>query len=150
MGWTGEHASVLLEVLTTSQERMGGRDLAASDASALASYAASIPAPDTRGRLADPAQLARGKSIFERPEVGCSGCHLGPALTDRKRYDLFGLSGVKTRSLIGVAASPPYLHDGSLPTLRAVIERSRNGEMGDTRSLHPDEMDDLEAYLLSL
>ncbi len=29
------------------------------------------------------AMIQRGKTLFESPEVGCSGCHPGPAFTDR-------------------------------------------------------------------
>ena len=50
----------------------------------------------------------------------------------------------------GIAASAPYLHDGSAPTLRAVLSTARTGEMGNTGRLSEAQMDDLEAYLKSL
>jgi YVTN family beta-propeller protein len=37
-----------------------------------------LPVPPTT----DPALVAAGKAIFERPDVGCATCHSGPALTD--------------------------------------------------------------------
>jgi len=54
-----------------------------------------------------------------------------------------------TPSLNGVASTPPYLHDGSAPTLRAVLDITR-GEMGDITSLSSDDEDALVEYLRSL
>ncbi|HMG21547.1 MAG TPA: hypothetical protein VK607_09535, partial [Kofleriaceae bacterium] len=54
-----------------------------------------------------------------------------------------------TPSLSGVAASAPYLHDGSAPTLHDVLERTR-GTMGDISSLSPGEEAALVEYLRSL
>jgi YVTN family beta-propeller protein len=54
-----------------------------------------------------------------------------------------------TPSLSGIAASPPYLHDGSAPSLRDVLERTR-GTMGDISSLSPADEDALVEYLRSL
>jgi YVTN family beta-propeller protein len=54
-----------------------------------------------------------------------------------------------TPSLTGLAASPPYLHDGSAPTLHDVLERTR-GTMGDISSLSADDEGALEEYLRSL
>jgi cytochrome c peroxidase len=54
-----------------------------------------------------------------------------------------------TPSLSGVASTPPYLHDGSAPTLRAVLETTR-GKMGDITHLSPDDEDALVEYLRSL
>jgi cytochrome c peroxidase len=77
-------------------------------------------------------------------DAHCSRCHFGPNFTDRafhslgvgwdaasKRYTdegrgaITGRSGdrgaFKTPTLRDVARHPPYMHDGSLPTLRDVI-----------------------------
>jgi YVTN family beta-propeller protein len=54
-----------------------------------------------------------------------------------------------TPSLRGIAASPPYLHDGSAPTLRAVLEQTR-GTMGNITSLSPADLDALVEYMRSL
>jgi YVTN family beta-propeller protein len=54
-----------------------------------------------------------------------------------------------TPSLSGAASSPPYLHDGSAPTLHDVLERTR-GTMGDTRGLSPADEAALVEYLRSL
>jgi len=54
-----------------------------------------------------------------------------------------------TPSLRGVAASPPYLHDGSAPTLRAVLEQTR-GKMGNITQLSAADLDALVEYMRSL
>jgi len=64
--------------------------------------------------------------------------------------DFLGGVAANTPGLRGIAATAPYLHDGSLKSLRSVLEWARNGEMGDTSMLSDDELDALEAYLRSL
>lgn len=146
--WTGEVPTVQDEVVTTSQGRMGGDGLSAADAAKVAAFVdwtreADIPLPDA-------AAVERGRLVFERADVGCADCHSGVSYTDNEAYAMYGLDNVTTRSLVGIAASAPYLHDGSAPTLRAVVERSRDGEMGDTSMLSDTEKADLTAYLRSL
>lgn len=54
-----------------------------------------------------------------------------------------------TPSLLGIADSAPYLHDGSAATLRDVLDKTR-GTMGDISSLSESQTDALIAYLRSL
>ena len=56
-----------------------------------------------------------------------------------------------TPSLRGVFATPPYFHDGSAPSLRALLDRNRQGDhMGSTSHLDDEELDALVAYLETL
>lgn len=148
--WTDAIETVTDEVLITSQGRMGGAGLEQADAETVTAYIDWSPLPDTanRGSVSDAVQ--RGQALFESEEVGCGDCHSGEAMTDNAVYPMFGLDAVRTRGLRGIAASAPYLHDGSAPTLRSVLEAVRLGEMGDTSALSSSQMDDLEAYLSSL
>ncbi|MFO0745841.1 MAG: hypothetical protein U1F43_09225 [Myxococcota bacterium] len=53
-----------------------------------------------------------------------------------------------TPSLIDVGRTAPYFHDGSAPTLRAVLtERNLHDRMGHTSQLSPADVDALVAYL---
>lgn len=137
-----------------------------------------LPVPPTT----DPALVAAGKAIFERPDVGCSGCHNGPRFTDsgagNPALDLAGTINLHdvgtcvttpfpdvahedvaghprdacqfdTPSLSGLASSPPYLHDGSAPTIRDVLEQTR-GKMGNITPLTASDEDALVEYLRSL
>ena len=85
----------------------------------------------------------RGWDLFTG-DAQCSRCHFGPTFTDRafhslgvgwdaaaKRYTDEGRGAItgrptdrgafKTPTLRDVARHPPYMHDGSLPTLKDVI-----------------------------
>jgi cytochrome c peroxidase len=56
-----------------------------------------------------------------------------------------------TPSLIGLAASAPYYHDGSAVTLEAVIrDRGDVHGMAETSKLSDTQVADLTAYLKSL
>ena len=102
----------------------------------------------TRGLQSE--EVERGRLLFERADVGCLDCHGGVRFSDQLRHDLFGMTGVDTPALTGIAATAPYLHDGRATTLRAVLETTREGAMGDTSMLSEAEMADLEAYLRAI
>ncbi|MDP2309201.1 MAG: hypothetical protein Q8P18_24470 [Pseudomonadota bacterium] len=147
--WASGVATVAEEAELTSEGRMGGRGL--SDLSAdVAAYIESIRAPDVPELGSEDAAIARGEAIFHRADVGCGGCHGGALYTDNRDRAMFGLDGVNTPSLRRISATAPYLHDGRAPTLRALLELSVGGAMGDTSMLSPLELDDLEAFLRSI
>jgi hypothetical protein len=148
--WEGDRPTVADDAFETSQNLMGGNGLSADDANAIQAFidhGRDVDVP-LKGSTDDP--VLRGKAIFERAEVGCSGCHNGPRFTNNTVVSMFGLDQVKVRSLVGVFATPPYLHDGSAPTLDSLVARVRDGEMGNTSSLSESEMSDLVTYLQSL
>jgi mono/diheme cytochrome c family protein len=148
--WTDEVLSVFDEVVITSQGRMGGSGLAEADALKVASFVDWTREPDLPLSGSTSASVLAGKDIFEREDVGCADCHNGAAFTDNEAYDMYGLTGVRTRSLVGVAASAPFLHDGSAPTIEAVLLTATDGSMGDTSSLSMDELSYLASYIKSL
>lgn len=123
-----------------------------------------------------PEAARRGMALFFGPRTGCADCHGGPFFsafalennglyldyTDPGRMRLTGLpqdeGRFKVPSLRNVAVTAPYMHDGSLATLREVLEHYRKGGAG-----HPGqsplvrplditdgERDDLLAFLLAL
>ncbi len=148
--WTDAVESVSHEARITTEARMGGEGLTDGQLAQLAAYVDWTRIPDTPLRNAQSDAITRGQAIFERADVGCAECHTGGAFTDNRHHDMFGLQGVNTPTLLGIASSAPYLHDGRAPTLRDVLDYSRSGEMGDTSMLSEAEMQDLEAYLRSL
>jgi cytochrome c peroxidase len=92
------------------------------------------PAPklDRFGRLiAEKATAAelRGEAVFHG-KGRCVACHPAPFYTDNQMHDLcveefYGGRAegwIKTFSLRGIKDSPPYLHDGRLPTLEDTVE----------------------------
>jgi len=148
--WIDDVESVTDEVVITSQGRMGGSGLGRTDADKVAAYIDWTREVDVPLANSDSDAVVRGAALFEREDVGCAECHAGVAYTDNEPYDMVGLEGVRTRSLVGIAASGPYFHDGSSATLRAVLERVRDGSMGDTSALTSADLDDLEGFLRSL
>jgi YVTN family beta-propeller protein len=111
-----------------------------------------------KGRLSEAA--CRGQRIFADPEVGCIDCHVPPLFTDLASVDV-GTRGhydrpedpdpFDTPTLVELWRTAPYLHDGSAITLRDVLVRMNpHDRHGKTSHLTPQQLDDLEAYLLSL
>ena len=123
------------------------------------------------GALSDSAR--RGFALFTG-RANCAACHTGWNFTDDKFHDI-GLPGTdagrgaltgkgadqnafKTPGLREIAARAPYMHDGALPTLQAVVAHYATG--GASRpSLSPQmkplaltaqDMADLTAFLQSL
>jgi len=148
--WTENVPSVADEAMITSQGRMGGDGLSAFDAARIQAFVDTLRVPDgpERGRE-DPA-IERGRILFERADTQCADCHPAPLYTDNADHDMFGVDGLNTPTLVGIAATAPYLHDGSAPSLRDLLELSRAGVMGDTSALSDAEMADLETFLRSL
>jgi len=148
--WTSQVESVAHEVRITTEARMGGQGLNNNQLANIAAYVDWTRVPDSEGRFADTEEIRRGQALFEREDVACASCHNGESFTDNLHYDIFGLTQVNTPTLLGIASSAPYLHDGRAANLRDLLEWSRTGAMGDTSMLSESEMNDLEAYLRSL
>jgi cytochrome c peroxidase len=71
---------------------------------------------------------AKGEDLFFG-KAKCAACHQPPAFTDHQMHDLhlerFGAAAdgpIKTFVLRGIKDSPPYFHDGRLPTLEDTVE----------------------------
>jgi cytochrome c peroxidase len=121
------------------------------------------------------AAAKRGFQIFNG-KAHCSACHSGPSFTDGSFHDigtgknddvgrgrLFPTStklqyAFKTPTLRDVARRAPYMHDGSVATLKDVIllyekggiDRPSRSELITPLSLTDDEKTDLMAFLQTL
>ena len=134
--------------LKSTMKRLGGSGLDRTQTDALAAYLEALPA--VRTPTEDVVAVSRGKQLFETE--GCRSCHDGPAYTDRERHKMSGtLKESDTPSLIGVAASAPYFHDGSAATIEALL-RDRGAVHGtaDTARLSDQQVSDLTAFLDTL
>lgn len=146
-----------------------------ADLDALAAYLATLteePPSPFRGPLGElPPEAELGRQLFESVELACTTCHKGPRLTDSQWVDPgvpllhdvgtigpgsgqrmgMPLTGLDTPTLHGLWRTPPYLHDGSAPTLSDVVGAKNAGDLhGVTSALTPDERAALVAYLLCL
>ena len=123
-----------------------------------------------------PAAAQRGEQLFFSERAECFHCHPQGALTndglfnngsyreggDEGRKDITGRPGdlgkFKVPGLRNVAVSAPYMHDGSVATLRNVVEQYVAGGLGHASTdpqitpldLSADEVDDLIAFLEAL
>lgn len=146
--WEGDIPSVAQEAMDTIR-KMGGAGVPMEEAAAIQRYLHGRPDVDLPKRGVMSEAATRGRDLFRRDDVGCANCHNGARYTDGKKYAMFGMSAVQTRSLVGVAATAPYLHNGAFETLREVV---LNAEQMGARSsqLSLSEIDDLVAYLETL
>jgi len=137
--------------LTSTMKRLGGRGLAKDQTEALAAYLESLPEPARPTR--DAQAVARGEKLFDSAELGCRSCHDGAAYTDQDKHKFTSatLPEADTPSLLGVAASAPYYHDGSAATLEALLrDRGRVHGMAEAAKLNDTQVADLVAFLETL
>ncbi|MEK6280816.1 MAG: cytochrome C [Acidobacteriota bacterium] len=140
-------------------QQIGGREFNKGTTNVMGDFNSIIalsPAPklDRYGRLipakASPAEL-RGEKLFFG-KANCSSCHAAPFYVDNQMHDLrleefyFGRAEgwVKTFGLRGIKDSPPYLHDGRLPTLEDTVEFFN---IVFQLKLEPTEKNDLVSFL---
>ena len=142
--WTEGVDSVADEIHITSVTRMGGTGLSDEQADALAAWIETLPAVDVGEQDAD--AVERGAQVFSR--AGCVACHPAPTYTNGASYAMFGLDGVDTPSLLGLADTAPYLHDGRAETLEELVAISYEGGMG--ARISEEDQADLVAFLASL
>jgi cytochrome c peroxidase len=108
--------------------------------------------PTVRPPTRDAQTVARGKQLFDSAELGCRTCHDGKTYSDNQKHKLSGtLAESDTPSLLGLAASAPYYHDGSAPTLETLLrDRAAVHGMSDTSKLTDPQVRDLIAFLETL
>jgi DNA-binding beta-propeller fold protein YncE len=148
--WDGGDAD-LTTSLTSTMKRLGGSGLKKDQTEALAAYLEMLPTPTAPSR--DAAQVARGQKLFDSAELGCRQCHDGKAYTDQDRHKFTSvtLPEADTPSLLGLAASAPYYHDGSAATLEALLrDRGRVHGMAESAKLSDAQVADLVTFLETL
>jgi len=132
-------------------------DLVSSKLPALAAYEHNLPKP-TPPPGVDMAAAARGQTIFQ---ANCSVCHSGALFTDANvrlhppnadgtdpEYALRSATKMyRTTPLRGLAAHPPYFHDGSAKTLADVVTHYNSFL---NLKLTAQQQSDLAAYLSTL
>jgi cytochrome c peroxidase len=144
------------------QLQVGGRQLDKPSTNRMGDFMSIVgfpPAPklDRFGRLirakATEAER-RGEELFFG-KAQCASCHPAPFYTDNQMHDLKveefytgrAEGWAKTFSLRGIKDSPPYFHDGRLPTLEDTVEFF-NLLLG--TKLTPAEKKDLASFLRCL
>lgn len=148
--WDGKDPNIQAS-LTNTVQRLGGFGINKQQAAELAEFLESVE-PPRAPTVEDPAAVARGKELFDSDTTGCLTCHNGPLMTDQMQYDLdTDLEEVDTPSLVGLANSAPYYHDGSAQTLEALLRGNASIHgMGRIAKLDDGQISDLVQYLETL
>lgn len=152
-GWLGDKETLPSHFKRTI-ERLEGTGVKNQERDAIFAYVNSLSAPKIR-QVRNDERIARGKTIFESTETGCSSCHLGEATTDGARHDVKSAQEFEmdrkfeTPSLRFIARSAPYFHDGRYGTLLDMVEGC-DGKMGTTKHLPEADKASLVAYLETL
>jgi mono/diheme cytochrome c family protein len=148
--WDGKDAN-LPTSLKNTVGRLGGAGISSRDVQDVQAFVTRLARPQTP-TVTNAASVARGREIFASSETGCADCHTGSLMTDQGLHDLAPeLGRVDTPSLVGLAHSAPYYHDGSARTLRSlVMENASVHGMGRTEHLDGKQIGDLVAYLETL
>jgi mono/diheme cytochrome c family protein len=147
-GWRGESATMEGHIKLTF-ERLRAKKPSDEVLSALARYIATMPAFRAPPRALSAVE-ARGREVFNAPEVACGACHAVPGVfTDGLRRDVGTGGPFDTPSLRFIGDTAPYMHDGRYATLRELLVES-DGKMGFTRHLDDADMGALIAYLMTL
>jgi mono/diheme cytochrome c family protein len=141
----------------------GTDDLVSAKLPALQAYQLSLAAPPPPAGSFDAEAAPRGALVFTG-KAGCAGCHYGPNLTDAndrlhapeevvsepEPTSYASRSATKqyrTAPLKGLWQHPPYFHNGSAPTLEAVVKTYNQKKK---LELSAAEIADLTEYLKSL
>jgi mono/diheme cytochrome c family protein len=168
--WSGDIPTMDDLVNVVFVGRMAGLPLTAQQTVDLGQWMDAQPAlaaPPAR----DPAATARGQATFADPNVGCTGCHSGPQLSNHQLVDVGTGGTFKVPSLVAVRYRAPYLHDGCAATLLDRFGRGHTAQLfgsaatpldrfgppcgggdqhGHTSQLTAEQLSDLVAYLESL
>ena len=172
--WSGEFPLIKDFMNHTIRERMGGSGISEAASLQLTAFINAMPAaknPNFNGTLTQ--AQARGKEAFAKAQ--CGTCHAGQDLyTNNQMADVGSLAaldngivttkginvaaldngivttkGINVPSLLGVARTAPYLHDGSVATLADRVN-APGDRHGVTSQLSTQEKADLVEYLKTL
>lgn len=161
--WSGEFPSLGAFMDHTVRERMGGRGVGEKVAGQIASYLDGLAQPANPYLKAELTEAQkRGQLVFT--QANCQSCHTGAAFTNNQNADVGTLvtkgsnpdnglvmtKGINVPSLIGIARSWPYLHDGSAHSLEERIASNPGDKHGITSQLSVEQRADLVAYLKTL
>jgi hypothetical protein len=148
--WSGDMPDLPTLMDNVFAVRMAGPQPTNSQHLSLGPFLNRVAAP-VAPMMTDPQAVSRGKALFESAEVACTTCHNGPLLTNHQLANVGTGGTFKVPSLIGVFNRPPYLHDGSAPTLFDRFGPVGGGDLhGHTSQLTALQVSDLVSYLETL
>jgi mono/diheme cytochrome c family protein len=149
--WNGDENGLVDLMADVFTNRMRGVVPNCDTMTSLSAWLEGLPVVPTTPP-ADAAAVARGKTVFESQDSGCTDCHNGPHLTNNINADVGTGAFFNVPRLVELATHAPYLHDGRAATLRDRFDPTiGGGDMhGNQSQLTSSQIDDLLAYLSSL
>jgi cytochrome c peroxidase len=164
--WNGEFDGLTQFMATTVNHRMGGAGVSPAMEEQIMAFIESQAAPDNPHRSASGLNEVQQRGFAVYVKAQCNTCHKGEALTDQSFFDVgtyvttglvpdnvarLAKGGLNTPSLLGLARTAPYLHDGSAMTLKErILVGQQLDKHGKTSDLTDGEINDLVEYLKAL
>jgi len=155
-GWFGDHVDVRNHLKHTIS-RLGGQGFDTqeqADLEALVTYISHMKAPVAAKKEASAELVAEGHALFHATKQGCGDCHAEGG-TDKRRHDVGTGNNIEARlsfdtpSLLSIAGSAPYYHDGRYKTLDDLLSKA-DDKMGHAKHLNAKERAAMVAYMESL
>ncbi len=149
--WNGGVADLETQIKKSIETTMRGKEATDDQVRALAAFLRTLPAaPAANAGDANPAAIARGKSIFESQR--CARCHAPPEYTSDATYDVglkdeFDNSLFNPPSLRGVGHRDRLFHDNRAKSLDDVFVQFKHQLNGE---LPANDVADLVTFLRSL
>lgn len=147
------------EYVTLFNQVFGEADSVTSEnlAKALATFQRKVISPNTRFDqflLGDLSALTEQEVIGLNKFIdgGCADCHSGPMLSDNLINDeepIVGEQTVRTATLRNIQLTAPYMHDGSILTLREAVAIYEDRDDLDV-NIGEGDIDDITAFLRTL
>ena len=138
--WNGEAKDMSALLRLTFESRMRGPVLEDERIDAMDAWLRALKSmPATRASNLGAA--IRGQSLFDGA-AHCSTCHSGAMRTNNASVDVNTGGVFQVPSLVGVSWRAPHLHDGSAPTVKALLERGHGGA-----ALQAHQILDLDTYV---
>jgi hypothetical protein len=116
---------------------------------AVTSWVESVPPPPVPTWVNSSA-AQRGKTIFNRADVGCATCHSGAKFTNNQTVDVGTGGKFQVPPLVGVGWRTPLLHDGCAATISDRFGACSSPEHGSIAGLSAGDISDLSTYLETL
>ncbi len=155
-GWFGDHADIRNHLKHTVT-RLGGQGFDTKDQAdldALVTYISRMKSPVAGPNPANADLVAKGHALFHASAQGCGECHAEGG-TDRQRHDIGTGRDVEARlsfdtpSLMSIAGSAPYFHDGRYKSLDELMSKA-DDKMGHAKHLKPEDRAAMIAYMESI
>jgi hypothetical protein len=146
--WGGEETSMSLLMFDIFGMRMGGPSESDARVNELGRWLDAQPARTPP--VLDAASIARGRTLFEAADTGCTACHSGPLGTNNTTVFVGTDLPLQVPRLVEMAYRAPYLHDGRAATLGERFSLIGGGDAhGHTSQLTDAQVSDLITYLRS-